>query len=51
MSSVMLGKRGTDVSSMANVSLISSASIARDDILQREQAFTVYAPTIPAEPD
>jgi hypothetical protein len=30
---------------------IKVASIARDDIMQRERAFTAYAPAIPAYPD
>jgi hypothetical protein len=30
---------------------VEMASIAREDILQRDRAFTAYAPAILAEPD
>jgi hypothetical protein len=34
-----------------HLTFVKVASIAWEDIMQRERAFAVYTPTLPAEPD
>jgi hypothetical protein len=52
MSSGTLGKREISASSRVSASLyVDVASIAREDILLRERAFTAYVSAIPAARD
>jgi hypothetical protein len=44
-------ERNRRIFNVKRLTYVEVASIAREDILQRERAFTVYAPTIPVEPD
>jgi hypothetical protein len=44
-------ERNRRIITAKRLTYVEVASISREDILQRDHAFTAYAPAIPAEPD